>query len=150
VTHSLPEGYAITTDPARIDVDVVHRYLSETSYWARHIPRELVQRSIDNSLNFAVLAPDGRQVGFARVVTDKAAFAWLADVFILPDEAGRGLGKALMAAIVAHPDLQGLRRFALGTRDAHGLYAQFGFTPLTAPDWQMEIYRPAMYPAGTS
>jgi GNAT superfamily N-acetyltransferase len=146
MTHPLPSGYTISTDPLRIDVDFVHRYLSEQSYWARRIPRALVERAIANSLNFSVFGPDGAQVGFARVVTDKAAFAWLADVFVVPAESGHGLGKALLAAIMGHPDLQGLRRFALGTRDAHGLYAQFGFTPLSAPDWQMEIFRPDMYP----
>ena len=126
----------ISTDPDRLDLDVIHRWLSEKSYWAQGRPRELMQRSFDNSICFGVYLGD-RQVGFARVVTDRATFAWLADVFILDEYRGRGYGKALVAAVLAHPELQGLRRWLLATKDAHGLYAQNGFTP-TPPERFME------------
>lgn len=123
----------ITTDPLRIDVDVVHRFLSESAYWALGRSRATVERSIRNSLCFSVLA-DGQQVGFARVVSDRTLFAYLMDVFILPAWRGRGLSKRLMAAILAHPDLQDLKLFLLRTSDAHGLYAQFGFEPIDHPE----------------
>ena len=123
----------ITTDQSRIDVDVVHRFLSESAYWALGRPRATVERSIRNSLCFCVFC-DGQQVGFARVVSDRAVFAYLMDVFILPQWRGQGLSKDLMAAILAHPDLQGLKLFLLRTSDAHGLYAQFGFEPIDRPD----------------
>jgi N-acetylglutamate synthase-like GNAT family acetyltransferase len=123
----------ITTDPARIDVDLVHRFLSESSYWAQGRSRDIVERSIRNSLCFSVLV-DGRQVGFARVATDRAVFAYLMDVFILPEWRGRGLSKRLMQTILGHPDLQGLKLFLLRTSDAHGLYRQFGFEPIDRPE----------------
>jgi len=123
----------ITTDHSRVDVDVVHKFLSESAYWARGRPRATVERSIRNSLCFSVFC-DGQQVGFARVVSDRAVFAYLMDVFILPAWRGRGLSKVLMAAVLAHPDLQGLKLFLLRTSDAHGLYAQFGFEPIDRPD----------------
>lgn len=122
-------GYLISTDPARLDIAVIHQYLSKESYWAQNIPKEVVQRSIDHSLCFGIYYKE-QQVGFARLVTDRATFAYLADVFILPGHRGKGLSKWLMETIHAHPDVQGLRRWLLGTRDAHGLYAQFGWTPL--------------------
>ncbi|KAA9331484.1 GNAT family N-acetyltransferase [Hymenobacter busanensis] len=131
-------AYTISTDPARLDVALVHDYLSHHSYWAPGISRELVERSIQNSLCFGVYAPDGQQVGFARVVTDRATFAYLCDVFVLEAHRGQGLSKLLMTHIMAHPELQGLRRWLLGTRDAHSLYAQFGFTPLASPPRFME------------
>jgi GNAT superfamily N-acetyltransferase len=121
------EPYEISTDPARIDLDVVHGYLAGESYWAPGIPREVVRRSIAHALPFGLYAPAG-QVGFARVVTDRATFAYLGDVFVLPAHRGRGLGVWLVSTVLAHPDLQGLRRWHLATRDAHGLYARFGFT----------------------
>ena len=129
----LPEGYEVSTDPARIDLDYVHRYLSQESYWAGAIPRDVVARSVANALSFGLYAADGAQVGFARVITDRATFAWLADVFIDPAQQGLGLGKALMDVIVAHPDLQGLRRFMLVTADAHSLYERYGFTGIEHP-----------------
>jgi GNAT superfamily N-acetyltransferase len=124
--------YVISTEHERLDLDVVHRFLSEESYWAPGVERELVERSIENSLCFGLYTDgrDGRgQVGFARVVTDRAAFAWLADVFVLPDHRGRGLGKWLVETVLSHPDLQHLRRFFLGTADAHSLYERYGFQP---------------------
>jgi len=119
------DNYLITTDPARFDVPLIHNFLRH-SYWATNVPLSVVQKSIDNALCFAIFEND-EQVGFARVITDRATFAWLADVFVLESHRGRGLSKWLMACILAHPDLQGLRRWMLGTRDAHGLYRQFGF-----------------------
>lgn len=116
----------ISTDPDRLDLDTIHRWLSEETYWARGRSRDLMQRSFDNSICFGAYLGD-RQVGFARVVTDRATFAWLADVFIAGEHRGRGYGKALVAAVLAHPELQGLRRWLLATKDAHGLYAQNGF-----------------------
>jgi len=123
----------ITTDQSRVDVDVVHNFLSQSAYWALGRPRATVERSIRNSLCFSVFC-DGEQVGFARVVSDRAVFAYLMDVFILQPWRGQGLSKALMASILAHPDLQGLKLFLLRTSDAHGLYAQFGFEPIDRPD----------------
>lgn len=116
----------ISTDPSRLDLDTIHRWLSEETYWARGRSRDLMQRSFDNSICFGAYLGD-RQVGFARVVTDRATFAWLADVFIAGEHRGRGYGKALVAAVLAYPELQGLRRWLLATKDAHGLYAQNGF-----------------------
>ncbi|MBT9394960.1 GNAT family N-acetyltransferase [Hymenobacter sp. NST-14] len=131
--------FTVSPDPARLDVPLIHRYLSQESYWARGIPRETVDRALANSLNFGLYGPDGRQAAFARVVTDYATFAWLCDVFVLPEFQGRGLGKQLMQAVFAHPDLQDLRRFLLATLDAHGLYRRFGFQDLAAPDRYLEI-----------
>jgi N-acetylglutamate synthase-like GNAT family acetyltransferase len=141
----LPEGYEVSTDPARIDLDYVHRYLSQQSYWAGAIPRDVVARSVANALSFGLYAADGAQVGFARVITDRATFAWLADVFIDPAQQGLGLGKALMDLIVAHPDLQGLRRFMLVTADAHGLYERYGFTAVENPERLMVKLRTDLY-----
>lgn len=123
------EEFMISTDPALLNVDVIHGYLSNQSYWAQNIPKEVVQKSITNSLCFGLYFK-GKQVGFARLVTDKATFAYLADVFILKEHQGKGLSKWLMEIIQSHPELQGLRRWMLGTRDAHGLYEQFGWTVL--------------------
>jgi GNAT superfamily N-acetyltransferase len=142
--HAWTQGeFEISTDPARIDLRAVHEFLAN-SYWARGIPLETVQRSIENSLCFGIYQGN-RQIGFARVVTDRATFAYLADVFVLPDYRGRGLSRWLMECIIAHPDLQGLRRWMLATQDAHGLYRQFGFSPLKAPERWMEIHRPDVY-----
>jgi GNAT superfamily N-acetyltransferase len=134
----------ISTDPDRLDLSLIHGWLSEQSYWARGVPLDVVRRAIAGSLCFGVYL-DGRQVGFARVVTDGATHAWLADVFILDEFRGRGYGKALVAAVVEHPDLQGLRRILLATKDAHGLYAQYGFAPVP-PDRFMERRNPNPYP----
>jgi len=137
------DGLTISTDPARIDRALVHAFLSG-SYWASGIPREIVDRSIENALCFGVYE-ENRQVGFARVISDLATFAYLADVFVLPSHRGRGLAKWLMEAILAHPKLQGLRRWMLVTRDAHGLYRQVGFTELAHPERLMEIVRSEIY-----
>jgi len=134
----------ITTDPARIDVDLVHRFLSESSYWARGRSRETVERSLRHSLCFGVFS-NGQQVGFARVVSDRAVFAYLMDVFILPAWRGRGLSKLLLRAILEHPELQTLTLFLLRTSDAHGLYAQFGFVPVAQPERHMEKRDPDVY-----
>lgn len=140
----IKDSYTITTDKGKINVSYTHHFLSTQSYWAENIPRDVVERSIEGSLCFVVLH-EGAQVGFARVITDGATFAYLADVFIDPAHRGKGLSKWLMEVIVAHPSLQGLRRFLLATRDAHGLYGQFGFTPLTAPDRWMQVHKPEVY-----
>lgn len=140
------DGYVISTDRSRLDLPVIHRYLSEESYWAPGIPFEVVERSVGGSLCFGVYEEvTGAQVGFARVVSDYATFAYLADVFVLPAHRGRGLSKRLVEAVLAHPDLQGLRRFLLFTADAHGLYAQYGFAPLKVPDRAMERADPDVY-----
>jgi N-acetylglutamate synthase-like GNAT family acetyltransferase len=129
--------FLISTDRAKLDLDVIHKFLTG-SYWAAGIPRATVARSIENSLCFGVY-DDSNQIGFARVISDFATCAYVADVFILERYRERGLGKELMASIMAHPQLQGLRRWSLATRDAHGLYAQFGFTALENPSRLMEI-----------
>jgi N-acetylglutamate synthase-like GNAT family acetyltransferase len=138
------EDILISDGRALLDRTLIHCFLSERTYWAPGVPREIVERAIDHSLCFGVYR-GGKQIGFARVVTDFATFAWLADVFILEDERGKGLSKKLVAAIQAHPRLQDLRRFMLGTRDAHGLYAQFGFEPVKYPERFMEIANPRPY-----
>jgi GNAT superfamily N-acetyltransferase len=138
--------YTITTDPARVDLAVVHGFLT-TCYWAKGIPLELVRRSIEHSLAFSVYDGD-RQVGFARVITDYATFAYLGDVFVLESHRGRGLSKWLMEVVVAHPQLQGFRRWVLLTRDAHGLYRQFGFAAVAAPERYMERWTPDIYQRG--
>jgi GNAT superfamily N-acetyltransferase len=127
----------VSTDPARLDLDVIHGFLSAESYWAAGIPRETVARSIRHSLCFGAY-DGGRQVGFARVMSDYATVAYLADVFVLPSHRGRGIGKRVMATITGHPALQGLRIWVLYTRDAHGLYRQFGFTASHCPERLME------------
>ncbi|TCO48732.1 acetyltransferase (GNAT) family protein [Kribbella antiqua] len=124
-----PDGFEADDDVDRVDVDVVHGFLS-TSYWAPGIPREVVARSIAGSLNLGVYAADGSMVAFARMVTDRATFAWLADVFVLPDHRGYGLGRFVVSTLLDHPDLKGLRRFMLSTLDAQELYRKYGFTEL--------------------
>jgi len=129
-------------------IDVVHAFLA-ASYWARGIPRATVKRSIEGSLCFGLYDASGRQLGFARVVTDFATFAWVGDVFVLEEARGRGLAVWLMEVVAAHPDLQGLRRWGLVTRDAHGLYEKFGFAAPANPAGLMEIARPGMYLEGS-
>ena len=135
--------YLITTDRSRLDVPLIHNFLSEESYWALGRSVEVVRRTIDNSLCFGVYK-ENEQVAFARVVTDFATFAWLADVFVVPEHRGQGLAKWLMEVILAHPDLQGFRRWVLATKDAQSLYAQFGFIPLHRPERWMERPDPNM------
>jgi GNAT superfamily N-acetyltransferase len=135
--------FLISTDPARLDLAVIHSFLS-TSYWAKGIPLATIRAALAHSLAFG-LYEDARQVGFARVVTDTATFAYLADVFVLESHRGQGLAKWLMAAILAHPELQGLRRWMLVTRDAHGLYRQQGFQPARRPENVMEITHAGIY-----
>lgn len=142
--EQMTDTYTISTDKTKINVSYTHQFLSGESYWAPNIPREVVERSIEGALCFVVLHGD-EQVGFARVITDGATFAYLADVFIDPAHRGKGLSKRLMQVIMDHPSLQGLRRFLLATRDAHRLYAQYGFTPLTAPDRWMQVHQPEVY-----
>jgi aspartate racemase len=147
---SAPDGggsFTISTDPARQDLDAVHAYLTR-SYWAEGIPREVVAESMRNSLCFGLFDGDGRQIGFARVVTDRITFAYLCDVYVLEEYRGSGLGKRLVGTVVEHPDLRKVRRFLLATRDAHTLYEQYGFTPMQAPERFMEIFRPRIYAEG--
>lgn len=134
--------FRISTDPHRLDVDLIHTFLSERAYWALGRPRALVEQALAHSLCFGVYAED-QQVGFARVVTDYATFAWLCDVFILESHRGLGLSKWLLETIVAHPQLAHLRRFLLATRDAHGLYERYGgFRPLQTPEGWLERFNP--------
>jgi len=132
------DGYIVSTDPTRMDRAVIHRYLSQDSYWAANIPREIVERSLDHSLCFGLFHADEGMVGFARVVSDYATFANLMDVFILPPQRGLGLSKWLLTCVFNHPDLQNLRSWTLKTRDAHGLYQQFGFHLAKHPEKIME------------
>lgn len=132
-------GLVVTTDPARFDVAAIHAFLA-SSYWASERPLAVVEKSIRGSLCFGLL--DGAaQVGFARAITDRATFAYLADVYVLASHRGRGLGAWLMECVTGHPELQGMRRFSLVTQDAHGLYRRFGFAPLEHPERHMEILR---------
>lgn len=137
------DQFLISTDPDRLDIDAIHAYLTR-SYWASGISRDLVQRSIQGSLCFGVYM-EKAQIGFARVITDRAIFAYLADVYVLETYRGLGLAKWLMSVVMTHPDLQGLRRFMLVTRDAHGLYEQYGFRPIESPRRHMEIVRLDVY-----
>jgi GNAT superfamily N-acetyltransferase len=134
----------VSTDKDRLDIGLIHRFLSADAYWSRGIPRATVERAVAGSLCFGGYL-DGRQVAFARVVTDGATFGYLADVFVLPEHRGQGHAKTLMAAVMAHPQLQGLRRFSLATSDAHGLYAGFGFAAPARPQTLMEKLDPDVY-----
>lgn len=140
-------GLRISAETADVDLDVVHGFLSEHAYWSPGIPRALVEKAVANSLCFSAWL-DGRQVGFARIAGDRATFGYLADVFVLPAYRGRGISKALVAAAMAHPEVRGLRRILLATRDAHALYAGFGFTAPARPESLMEIHRPGLYQRG--
>ncbi|MFF1677871.1 GNAT family N-acetyltransferase [Streptomyces sp. NPDC058256] len=139
-TQSLPEGYEISADTARIDVDSVHRWLSTDAYWATGRSREKQERAIAGSLNFGVYdGTSGEQVAYARVVTDEATFAWLCDVYVAPSVRGKGLGTALVAAVRGHLEPLGLRRILLATHDAHGVYEKLGFKVLERPDQWMAL-----------
>ena len=138
--------YIITTNTGKIDLNVVHHFLSKESYWAKDIPLEIVKKSIENSLCFSMFYKN-QQIGFARVITDKATFAYLADVFIIMEYRGKGLSKWLLQTIHAHPELQGLRRWLLGTKDAHDLYTQFGWSSITEEQYRrfMQLHDADVY-----
>jgi GNAT superfamily N-acetyltransferase len=136
------DHYVISTDQSRLDLKVIHDFLTNSSYWATGRSLETVKRSVENSLSFG-LYENERQIGFARVVTDYATFAWLADVFVLDEFRGRGLGTWLVEVILSHPELQGFRRWTLATKDAHALYRRFGFSELKRPERWMERHDPA-------
>ena len=138
------DDYCISTEKKKIDTRLVHEYLSQHSYWSLGISLPVVIKSIENSLCFGVYKNE-KQIGFARIISDFATYAYLADVFVLPPERGKGLSKWLMKVILDHPELQGLRRFVLATRDAHGLYEQFGFKIYANPDRLMCIHNPDIY-----
>ncbi|MEO9654911.1 GNAT family N-acetyltransferase [Marinomonas sp.] len=137
-------GYTTSSNLKDMDLDVIHGFISH-SYWAKGIPLKTMEKAINNSLCFGIFTDNGDQVAFARMITDSATFAYLADVFVLKEHQGKGLSKLLMQSIVEHPDLQGIRRIALATSDAHGLYAQFGFKALSSPENFMELHQPDVY-----
>jgi GNAT superfamily N-acetyltransferase len=139
VFETTRDGFTISTDPARLDLALVHRVLSSESYWAEGRSFEQVARAFAHSLPFGLYAPDGTLVGWSRVVSDYVTFAYIADVWVQPSQRGRGLSKFLVGTMLAHPELQGLKRWSLHTRDAHGLYAQFGFGALAEPQKAMEM-----------
>ena len=139
----IKDGFTISTEKEKLDIDLIHSFLTR-SYWAEGISKEIISRSVEGALCFGVFEND-KQVGFARMITDRATFAYLADVFIIEEYRGRGLSKWLMEVIMSHPDLQGLRRMVLVTRDAHELYKKFGFTPLNNVDRWMHIHQPEIY-----
>jgi GNAT superfamily N-acetyltransferase len=134
----------VSDDKALLDMDMIHRFLSEESTWALGIPLEVVKKSVDHSICFGAYE-DGKQIGFARVVTDRATFAYLADVFTVASHRGRGISRRLVEAVLMHPDLQNLRRFNLATTSAGGLYAKYGWMPLSKPEIHMERYRSTPY-----
>jgi len=137
-------GYRITTNVTEMNLQVIHGFLAN-SYWAKDIPLSTLRQAMENSLCFGVLAVEGEQVAFARMVTDRTTYAYLADVFVIDSHRGRGIAKWLVQSIMEHPDLQGLRRISLITRDAHGLYAKLGFKPLVHPERTMEVWSPNVY-----
>lgn len=136
--------YTVSTDKSRLDINVIHDFLAKESYWAQNIPVSVVEKALAGSLCFGLYHRD-RQIGFARLITDLASFAYLADVFVIQDYRGKGLSKMLMRAILDHPDLQTLRRWLLVTQDAHELYRQFGFTGVPNPEKFMQLHNPNIY-----
>ena len=138
------DGFTITSDPQAFDIDAIHGFLSEKAYWCLGVPRPVLEKAIERSLCFGLLE-GRRQVGFARMVTDRATFAWLCDVYVIESHRGRGLGDWLIASVLEHPDLQGLRRMVLATRDAHALYRRNGFEALPMPERWMAIAKPDIY-----
>lgn len=136
--------FCISTDKSKLDLQTVHHFLSKESYWSQNIPFETVKTASENSLTFGVYHHN-QQIGYARIVSDYATVAYLGDVYILPEFRGQGLSKWLMATIMNHPNLQGLRRWILLTADAHGLYKQYGWTEITKPDRWMELHNPDVY-----
>jgi GNAT superfamily N-acetyltransferase len=142
--QSITDDYTISSDKSRLDLPFIHQFLSTQAYWCVNIPMDIVRRSVENSLCFGVYLGE-RQVGFARIISDYATIAYLGDVFVIAEHRGKGLSKRLVAEIMSHPDLQGLRRWILLTGDAHGLYSQFGWKPIAHPDRYMEITTPDLY-----
>jgi len=140
-SHFAAKGFLISTDKNLLDFNVIYNYLAQESYWAKGIPEDKLRRAIVNSICFGVYH-EQKQIGFARVITDEATFGYLADVFILPEYRKLGLSKWLVQTITQYPAFEGLRRWSLATRDAHSLYAQFGFTPVDKPELWMQIYQP--------
>ena len=140
----LISGYTISSETKDMDVAVIHGYISR-SYWAKNIPLPTMKKAIQNSLCFGVFTDSGNQIAFARMVTDSATFAYLADVFVLEEHRGKGISKWIMKNIIEHPNLQGIRRMALATSDAHGLYKEFGFKALNSPESFMELHQPDVY-----
>lgn len=138
------DNFCISTDKSKLDITIIHHYLSKEAYWSLNIPLERVQKSINNSLCYGVYYND-QQIGFARVITDFASFAYIADVFILNEYRGKGLSKWLVETMITHPELQDLRRWALRTRDAHGLYNKFGFADISDPEKWMELDTKKVY-----
>ncbi|MGR5132180.1 GNAT family N-acetyltransferase [Vibrio alfacsensis] len=138
------KGYRISTAFEDMDLDVIHQFISQ-SYWAKGIPKQTMDTAVRNAFCFGVFTDANQQIAFARLITDRATFAYLADVFVLPEYRSRGISKWLISEIVAHPDLQGLRRMMLATRDAHGLYAQYGFKPIKPVENFMQIWQPDVY-----
>jgi ribosomal protein S18 acetylase RimI-like enzyme len=138
------EGFTITSDGEEMDLSAIHAFLS-SSYWAKGIPRETMQRALENSLCFGVFNASGSQIGFARAISDFATYAYIADVYVLEEYRGMGLSKWLMQEVMTHPGLQGLRRITLATQDAHGLYEKYGFEPLAKPEIFMETCNPSVY-----
>lgn len=141
--EELKKEYSISTDPLKLNIDIIYNYISNESYWGKGRPLEVIKRSIENSLPFGIYHKN-EMIGFARVLTDYATFAWIADVFILEEHRGKGLSKWLMEFILAHPELQGFRRWVLATKDAHELYRKFGFNELNKPERWMERPDPNM------
>ena len=139
------DGFCISTEKARLDIHAIHHFLSTQSYWCANIPFNTVKNSIENSLNFGLYAGE-TQIGLSRIVTDFSTVAYLGDVFVLPAFRGKGLSKWLMQTIIDYPELQGLRRWILSTKDAHGLYKQFGWVPFAFPERWMEIHNRDVYP----
>ena len=140
----LKATYVISSDRSKLDLDLIHAFLTD-SYWARGIPKAVVAKSIENSICIGAFDEAGNQVGFARAVTDKATFAYLADVFVLEAHRGKGVSKMIMDAYMGHPELQGLRRHSLATSDAHGLYKKYGFEPINQPEIWMQKHDPEVY-----
>jgi|SaaInlV_100m_DNA_5_1039725.scaffolds.fasta_scaffold07327_2 N-acetylglutamate synthase-like GNAT family acetyltransferase len=141
---ALVKGFYISDQLADMDIEAIHKFVSQT-YWAKDIPQEIMRRGIENSQCFGVFTDSKQQVGFARLITDQATFAYLSDVYILEEFRGKGLSKWLLQTIMSHPCTQGLRRIGLATADAHGLYEQYDFKPLANPDYFMEVWKPDIY-----
>ncbi len=142
------DGFCISTDPAKLDLKAIHHFLNTQSYWSQGITFEKVQKAAAHSITFG-LYHNGQQAGYTRVISDQTSFAYICDVFVLPEFRGRGLSKWLMQTVSSHPELQGLRRWVLATKDAHGLYSQFEFTALSIPERWMERYNAHAYTQNT-